>query len=180
MRLTLALALLFPTLASAQDAIACTAGCPTRYYFERVVTASCAGLSCTRAVPVASDFSGGTKGLGLSQMKGAELTVCAEPGYLLDGTGFIRLWKWTPWPSVAQPIVSFTKALDRPLSSATSGTECTGGTACRCVHWEDFQTGSPAPSANRRVIAQAVGVGLTAAGGADGTPTLEAYFVGLE
>lgn len=180
MRLALVLALLLPVIASAQEAIACTAGCPIRYYFERVVTASCAGLSCTRAVPVAADFSGGTKGLGLSQMRGAELTVCAESGYLLDGTGLIRFWKWTPWPSAAQPIVSFTKALDRQLSTATSGSECTGDTACRCVHWEDFQTASPSPSANRRVIAQAVGVGLVATGSADGTPTLEAYFVGLE
>lgn len=180
MRLAIAIALLLPVAAGAQEEIPCTAGCPARRYFERTVTASCPAQVCTRAVPEAADFVGGTKGLGLSAMRGASLTVCAELGYLLDGTGFVRLWQWVPWPSVSSPLVSFNKALDRQLSSATGGTECVGGGACRCAHWEDFATGGQAPSANRRVIAQPIGVGLIAAGGADGTPTVESYFVGLE
>lgn len=179
-RLAIALCLFLPTLAAAQTEIACSSGCPARRYFERTVTASCPGLVCTRAVPVAADFGGGTKGLGLSAMKGATLTLCAEEGYLLDGTGSVRFWQWVPWPTALAPTVSTTRALDRLVSAATSGTECTGGTACRCVHWEDLPTGGPAQSANRRVIAQPISVGVTAAGGADGTPTVEAYLVGLE
>lgn len=156
--LWLLLAALFSPLALGQTAVLCPATSPLAKYCEQQ---PCSGGTCTRSTtpsaiefttPVAGYPSG--KGLPLSGSKGAFLMLCAASGQTLTGTGTVRIWNWGPW---APNDVSSSALMELDVADVWIDNACSGSD-CPCVHWPDWQV---AGASSRRVIAQAVGVGVS-------------------
>jgi hypothetical protein len=159
--------------ALAQTAVRCNTAGVSNPYCEQV---PCSGGACTRSTtPTASEFTTAVafypngKGLPLAGMQGAWLQVCAASGETLTGTGTVRLWTWTAWNS---SVVSTSQEVVLNVADVWVAGAC-GGSDCRCVHWADWQV---AGGSGRKVIAEAVAVGTSAAG----VSTLDVRFLGLE
>lgn len=181
-------------LAQAQTVVPCATGCPARYYWESQPCDVTAGLCARSHLPLPSEFQSG-KGMGLSGLyEGVSIEVCASPGFLLAGTGTLRVYTWYPWvrDEVSATLPVELEVADVWLASSsgykleqdggvTSGVVTDGGANTtygpRCAHW-DFKVGGYS-SRRLMVVAEDVAITTGTCNRSDNCP-LEVRVNGLE